>query len=280
MLTDEEKQKIRAEEIFRSEVRLQLDGSSSGRTQQVMKFVNSPFGIYLLSTVLIGLISFLYTQWRAKQDSLNARSEQIEKLHEEMAFRVRQLDAALDGANAAVRQWKNKPEPASTDLNQANKTFNIAVNRVPVVVRLGGLVDFPGEASGTEWARFRDIDIQPSLLPFRQGYRAKDYEYESLVDLASNAERILHSQLAPAHVAELQSALNRLDEPSYQLLRFQLWRADPNYALSGQAVKSMHELANADEELLQPINEAWAKAKSTSALKEVERGMGEEGSTQ
>jgi hypothetical protein len=49
MLSNEEKNRIRAEEVFREEVRRELASKKGGR---VLTFLNSALGIWLLSTMV------------------------------------------------------------------------------------------------------------------------------------------------------------------------------------------------------------------------------------
>lgn len=62
MLSEEEKNKVRAEETYRMEVRQQLEASEPQKKRnKIIGFLNSNFGSFLLSTVIVGGISFLYT---------------------------------------------------------------------------------------------------------------------------------------------------------------------------------------------------------------------------
>src|SRR5687768_6390457 len=83
MLTDEERDRIRAEEVFRDEVRKSLDDKRSSR-RGVAAVINSPFVIWLLSSVVIGLVSFGYTQCNASREE-RARTE---KLRSELIIRL------------------------------------------------------------------------------------------------------------------------------------------------------------------------------------------------
>ena len=91
MLTDEDKARIREEEIFRDEVRKSLDDKKSSR-KGFGAVINSPIVIWLLSTVVIGLVSFGYTMCNASRESI-ARTD---KLKTEMKLR---LNRAFDDLN-------------------------------------------------------------------------------------------------------------------------------------------------------------------------------------
>lgn len=49
-LTEEEKERIRHEEIFRAEIRESIENDSPSPKKKTWKFLNSPFGVWLLSS--------------------------------------------------------------------------------------------------------------------------------------------------------------------------------------------------------------------------------------
>jgi hypothetical protein len=63
MLTEEEKQRIQLEETYRNEVQKEL---STDKKSGFLTFLNSNFGAFILSTVIVGGFSFLYNQHRDK----------------------------------------------------------------------------------------------------------------------------------------------------------------------------------------------------------------------
>jgi hypothetical protein len=265
MLSADDKERIRLEEIYRDEVRHGLDPKSQSAT---MKFLNSPFGLYLLSTVLIGIVSFSYSRWKEHHDTAMVHREQAEKLRDEMAFRVRQFDIALTAANQHLTLAEAAPEPGPDDLLKSKKSLNIAMQAVPVVVRLGGLGEIPGDLTAGTWVRFRDVDVQPSLLPFNRGYKSKDYAFETLSDLAADIARVQGADRITQERNELQRNLDALQEPAYKFLNFAAFRANTDYPVSGPPITSMRVLASGYKELLKPIMDGWTKVKQSALVRE------------
>jgi hypothetical protein len=97
VLTEDEKKRITAEEIFRQEVRLSLPEKASGRRVKVWKFLNSAFGLFLLSTIVIGGLSRLYVGWSEslRQQSTNERDGRM--LSAEIAHRLTRLELLATG---------------------------------------------------------------------------------------------------------------------------------------------------------------------------------------
>src|SRR4030095_6962544 len=81
MLTDEDKERIRDEEIFRAEVQKSL---CSDGPNKVIAFLNTSLGIWFLSTLVIGLFGWSYAKFQASRDN----EEQIIKLDREILARI------------------------------------------------------------------------------------------------------------------------------------------------------------------------------------------------
>ena len=76
LLNNEEKFRIRMEEMFRHECRQNLESkdkkSSAGKA---WSFLNSTLGIWFLSTCVVGLITFLYTEQQEKERAETERKQ-------------------------------------------------------------------------------------------------------------------------------------------------------------------------------------------------------------
>ena len=90
MLTQDEKDKIIEEEKFRNEVRVSL--STSKTENSVMQFLNSAFGLWILSTVFIGLITFGYNKYT---DYLKARDLKRKTINELSNLKKGSIDEHL-----------------------------------------------------------------------------------------------------------------------------------------------------------------------------------------
>jgi hypothetical protein len=88
-LSDGDKERIRAEEIFRHEVAQSLD-----RRSGVTRFFNSPFGLWVLSSIfLAGLLSGI--QWFSK--SVEQRSKD-QRLREDLTYEINRHCGEFVGA--------------------------------------------------------------------------------------------------------------------------------------------------------------------------------------
>ncbi len=101
MLTDDERQRIRFEEVFRSEVRQELEKRNrrgSRRTRWVA-FLNTGLGLWILSTLAVGTISWGYGEWSRYQQGKEAKQELIRKVDLEIAVRLRYFDSLISNAD-------------------------------------------------------------------------------------------------------------------------------------------------------------------------------------
>ncbi len=93
VLTKEEEHRIRGEEIFRHEVRLSLENHSS--SCRAWRFLNSPLGIWVLSSIVVGVLSVLYTRWENHKTKIGELQAVIHKLDTEIIGRIDLMDSTL-----------------------------------------------------------------------------------------------------------------------------------------------------------------------------------------
>ena len=94
MLTEEEKVRIRAEELFRHEVRQSFRDKKTF-WDPLWTFVNSSFGLWVMSTVVVGSIIYFYNDIQSKQASDTLRSENIRKIKTEIFRRLNYVSVML-----------------------------------------------------------------------------------------------------------------------------------------------------------------------------------------
>jgi cell division protein FtsL len=87
-LTEEEKGKLWLEEYYRAELRRRF---AEPRPNQLWLFVNSPFGLFLFSSILISLIGALYAQREHRHDIEERRNARIGRLDMEISYRLSSL---------------------------------------------------------------------------------------------------------------------------------------------------------------------------------------------
>src|ERR1700733_11331260 len=68
---------------------------TSTTPKSLWEFFNSSFGLFLMSSVLIGFLSFSYGQWRDYKN----RQQKIEQLDFEIALRLRAMDRMCSGTD-------------------------------------------------------------------------------------------------------------------------------------------------------------------------------------
>lgn len=86
LLPEPDRERIRAEEIFREEVRAALQNATPHTWRgRIWKFLNSSFAIFLLSSVFLGAISWQYQRWVSNQ----TRESELALLREEASLELR-----------------------------------------------------------------------------------------------------------------------------------------------------------------------------------------------
>ena len=91
MLSEEEKIKIELTESYRHEIQDKLSKPVKSRNQ-VLAVFNSPIVIWLLSTVIVGSISYLYTERQNEYAENQIKTENIRRLDDEITARLDECD--------------------------------------------------------------------------------------------------------------------------------------------------------------------------------------------
>jgi len=124
VLKAHELEHIRAEEIFRDEVRRSLDGPIS-RAEKLGAFLNSPLGLFLLSAVFLSSLSAFATHWYEAQQKKAATSETVRRLDIEIGHRLERLTILI------------QPVVTYTQLHSAREAIVGKHDTDPDVGRLG-----------------------------------------------------------------------------------------------------------------------------------------------
>jgi hypothetical protein len=96
-LSEEARQRIRAEEIYREEVRREIGGAPrvQSSVSKVLGALNKPLALWFLSSVVLGLIGWAYAQWEEDRAVRAQNRAEIVKLDIEMYGRLQRCSARL-----------------------------------------------------------------------------------------------------------------------------------------------------------------------------------------
>ena len=78
-LSDDGKTQIGLEEKYRHDFNQKLN-SKSKEENKILDFLNSPLGLWLLTSVLLGAISFVWSEYQKKREKAKANSGKIVEL--------------------------------------------------------------------------------------------------------------------------------------------------------------------------------------------------------
>lgn len=185
MLTEKEKERIRQEEIYRYEVRRDIESqpSPSSTKLQIWKFLNSPFGIYLLSSVLIGLIGFSYARWEEQRVERAQRVEMIRVAEDEISFRLRQVELLIDESKEAAEICRQ--QASDNDGTIYGEDLFVLLNssyQLYATIRLGGIITVPADNEENLFVGNDFISI--GELPYRHSYKLPEFQNDDLLELA------------------------------------------------------------------------------------------------
>jgi len=167
-------------------------------------FLNSAFGIWLLSTIAVGGGAWAFQQWKDAHDRETQVQERIDRLNFEYAGRIAQFGSWFD------RQF-TKPDP------QFGRSFVSGVNEETIVKSIEILEGPPLTQSSDPL--LRELYIQPILPEF------KDRNFLSIVSELSilNAQEMRRKDIQPAALskekhprAEPGSPIEAVREAAYE----------------------------------------------------------------
>lgn len=90
MLSEEEKLKIRDEELFRHGLKAKLENSN--KKSSLIQFFNTNFGLFILSTILIGSVNFSYNSHTDREGEFKEKK----RLENELIHRFQTLQLVND----------------------------------------------------------------------------------------------------------------------------------------------------------------------------------------
>jgi hypothetical protein len=106
-------ERIRAEEIYRDEVRREIeDRRAHGVGSRTWAFLNSAFGLWLLTTVVVSIGTWGFTEWRNAREMSRENDRAIVSLNREIAVRLDQFAIKMPTGNpyaiSTSDQYRNR----------------------------------------------------------------------------------------------------------------------------------------------------------------------------
>ncbi len=97
MLNEDDKARLRAEEMFRNSIQeeLALKKPKPSAKSTLWMLLNSAFGLWLLSTLAVGFITWSYATYKESKTADNQKRELLRKLDTEITYRISQCELAL-----------------------------------------------------------------------------------------------------------------------------------------------------------------------------------------
>jgi hypothetical protein len=98
-LSEDERAHILLEERYRADVRRQLDAeraAADNRFRKVLNFFGTPLGIWMLSTIAVGLITFGYSLARDQADEAKRNRAEVRQIDAEIVGRLESMRTALE----------------------------------------------------------------------------------------------------------------------------------------------------------------------------------------
>jgi hypothetical protein len=209
MLTDQDRERIRAEEAFRHALRQEIAPPAPAKKeperppslwQKFMAFANTSFGIWLLSTVAIGGVSTAYQLVAHNFEMVRQDEARAHRLQSEIANRFDQMEEKLlEGRSRAVVL------DALKELDSGSiKMFDDLVEK-NVVTLLGQLNDLVGKKEQAQIAEavavLREIVLMNRLLRDNAAGEPAPGDKEAYDKLNAALEKLKRLKIYTPHAA-------------------------------------------------------------------------------
>lgn len=214
MFTNDDKERIRAEEIYRDEVRKELEAQkqSSSKKKTIWEILNSSFALWFLSSVVVASITALYT-WYTENEKEEAKKSEIQRhLDVEISNRMALASSALRRAQVTVGKG-GYIKPVNVYLTAVGYLDN-TLRDVDVSV-------YPDLKSRT----FRSLVVElNSIVPSLEQDELKNIigRYENLAEIASSSEE--NTQLGIDSLKASYEAVGKSMKIVGQELLLRRWR--------------------------------------------------------
>jgi len=183
MLLEEEKNRIRAEEIFRYEVRREIEArrpkDSGGK--RLWSLVNSTFGVWLLSSVVLGGLTFAYTMYQQQSAEKMRKAQAERRLKEEISGRVSNGLATMRQNGRRIERG----EQGRTMVAVYNEAISFLNNRVTYDSYSYDFSTYPEYKE----RNFQSLTIELGTLAGQSRLAALRASYDQLADLSDEAEK-------------------------------------------------------------------------------------------
>jgi hypothetical protein len=113
-ITANRQAEIRLEEIYRQEIRASLESDTASRSY-LWRFLNSTFGIWLLSAIFISAAGAVYTAWRQASAAEQSRQARIERLDTEISYRLARVLGASREMLSLIKEHDIKADQLESD---------------------------------------------------------------------------------------------------------------------------------------------------------------------
>jgi len=188
MLSSEEKSRIRAEEVFRQEVRRELEAGSTPRSrgQKLWTLLNSSFALWFLSSVVIASLTGIVTTYERTHNEQAQKADRQTRLTTEIGFRVENGVSAVLADEQRIRAGE-----ALSPFDVYGDGLNYLDNRV---FYRGGTN--PEQIDYSVYAEYRDRKFRSLLVELKSvadksaipALVDADAQYMELFDLTSAAQ--------------------------------------------------------------------------------------------
>lgn len=228
--------------------------------KKTIEFLNTPLGIWLLSTIVIGLISFAYKNWKEKLDDKKELKKQLTLINDEIDFRIRHVDKAFLYCKNDFEKYYRNEKTTKDELR--NLTGNVV--KITAIIDLGGICNIAQDKSSS-CNILISYPMQVQFLPFKSSYKNIELSTFSIEDLLNKYMMLVSPKTKNKIHIDFSVIENIAFNPKEDLIKKIRFQYNLGDATHNDQIEKTDDLNNQITELkkwYESNQDAWSKIKT------------------
>jgi len=227
--------------------------------ENLIKFLNTPLGIWFLSTIVVGSLSFAYKNWREKLEDKKEYKEQLNKIDDEIDFRIRHVDRILLNAKVDLEKYDENEITSKDELREILED----ITKITAIFDLGGIINIAQDKNAASY-KVKSNPMEVRFLPFKSTYKNPALATYSLEDLLNKYSEIKFPKRKDKVALDFTLIENIVFNPKDDLIKENRVKYDLSNATLNQKINKTSKLNNEITEIKEwcdSIHDAWEQIK-------------------
>jgi hypothetical protein len=217
--------------------------------KKIIEFLNTSLGIWLLSTIVVGVISFAYKSWKENSEDKKELKKQLTLINDEIDFRIRHVDRVFLNCKNNFEKYKKDEKTTKDELRSLTEN----VVKVTAIIDLGGISNIVQDKNSS-CSILKSYPMHAQFLPFKSPYKDIELSTFSIEDLLNKNLRITTPKRKNKVHLDFSTIENAAFNPKEELIKNIRFKYNLSDATHNEQIEKTNELNSQITEL-----EKWYK---------------------